>query len=154
MVREAKALGRMVILDIRGPDLLNSLEFRPDVIKPNLLEFAQTFAPELAVKNDLGSDPATLKDRVRGICRDLCGAYGIRIILTRGGESLWYADPRGFFEFSPEPVKPVNTTGSGDAFTAGFAAALGEGASPEEAIALGIRCGSLNAGLLQVGTIR
>ncbi|MDR3146407.1 MAG: PfkB family carbohydrate kinase [Treponema sp.] len=154
MVREAKALGRMVILDLRGPDLLNSLEFRPDVVKPNLLEFAQTFAPELMVKNTLAGDPAALKDRTREICRDLCEAYGVRIVLTRGGESLWYADPRGFSEFRPEPVKPVNTTGSGDAFTAGFAAALGEGASPEEAVALGIRCGGLNAGLLQVGTIR
>jgi 1-phosphofructokinase/tagatose 6-phosphate kinase len=154
MVREAKALGRMVILDIRGPDLLNSLKFCPDVIKPNLLEFAQTFAPELVAKNALTGDPVMMKNRIREICRDLCGEYRTRIVLTRGEEALWYADLRGFSEFTPKPVKPVNTTGSGDAFTAGFAAALEEGASPEEAVALGIRCGGLNAGLLQVGTIR
>jgi 1-phosphofructokinase/tagatose 6-phosphate kinase len=154
MVREAKALGRTVILDLRGPDLLNSLEFRPDVIKPNLFEFAQTFAPELTAKNALVGDPASLKNRIREICGELCGRYGIAVVLTRGGEDVWYADPRGFSEFRPEPLRPVNTTGSGDAFTAGFAAALGEGASPEAAVALGIRCGGLNAGLLQVGTIR
>jgi 1-phosphofructokinase/tagatose 6-phosphate kinase len=154
MVREAKALGRKVILDLRGPDLLNSLEYRPDFIKPNLLEFAQTFAPELVVKNTLAGNPVSLKNRIREICRDLNGQYGTGIILTRGGEAVWYAGPRGFTEFTPETVDPVNTTGSGDAFTAGFAAALGDGASPADAIALGIRCGRLNAGLLQAGTIR
>ena len=45
MVRLARESGRRIILDVRGYDLKGSLLFRPDVIKPNLFEFADTFAP-------------------------------------------------------------------------------------------------------------
>jgi 1-phosphofructokinase/tagatose 6-phosphate kinase len=153
MVRRAREAGRRVVLDLRGSDLTNSLPYEPDVIKPNLLEFAATFAPELIRGADIADDEKTAS-RIREICRSLCAQYRCGIVLTRGAKPVWYARKDEFAEFPLEPVKPVNTTGSGDAFTAGLAAALGEGASLTDAVALGVRCGSLNAGLLQVGTIK
>jgi 1-phosphofructokinase/tagatose 6-phosphate kinase len=154
MVWQAKAAGKTVILDTRGADLLESLRWKPDIIKPNLYEFASTYAPEFIARNEIAGDPAEIKKKIGALCRDLYGQYGCRIVLTRGASSVWYAGAGTLEEFAVEPVDPVNTTGSGDAFTAGLAAALEEGASLGEAVALGARCGALNAGILKPGVIR
>jgi 1-phosphofructokinase/tagatose 6-phosphate kinase len=153
MVRRAKEMGKGVILDLRGTDLLHSLKYRPDLIKPNLFEFAQTFAPDLIRHNEIMDDEKRVKADIREICRELCKKYHCRIVLTRGAKAVWLAEGDRFSENTFEPVKPVNPIGSGDAFTAGLAAALGDGATLEEAAAQGIRCGRLNAGLLKVGVI-
>jgi 1-phosphofructokinase/tagatose 6-phosphate kinase len=153
MVRAAREQGRRIILDIRGEDLLHSLPLEPDLVKPNLLEFAGTFAPELIRSGSIAGETGEVKTRVREICRFLCEKYRTRIVLTQGSGSVWFAEGDRFSEFTFEPLKPVNTTGSGDAFTAGLAAVLAEGGSLEEAVAEGVRCGGLNAGLLKVGVI-
>jgi 1-phosphofructokinase/tagatose 6-phosphate kinase len=154
MVRQAKEQGKQVILDLRGKDLLHSLEYYPDVIKPNLFEFAHTFAPELIQNNEIMDHEKQVKVRIEEICREFCEKYRCRIVLTRGAQSVWFAEGDRFSESSFEPIKPVNPIGSGDAFTAGLAAALGDGASLEEAVSRGIYCGRLNAGFLKVGAIR
>jgi 1-phosphofructokinase/tagatose 6-phosphate kinase len=151
MVKCAKETGKQVILDLRGRDLENSLAYKPDILKPNLLEFAGTFAPELLKGPGI---PADCKDRIKTICLDLADRYGCRIILTRGNEPVWLAESGTFSEYAFTPVSPVNTTGSGDAFTAGFAGALSGNASLAEAVAEGVRCGALNAGLFKPGVIR
>jgi fructose-1-phosphate kinase PfkB-like protein len=150
MVRRARDAGLFVILDTRGPDLLNSLPFGPDLIKPNLEEFTATFACEKF--NDFKGD----KGHTALLCREIYEKYGCRIVLTRGKHNLWYSEAGDIEEFPVEAIEsgePLNTTGSGDAFTAGRAAALTDGASLREALAEGSRCGRLNAFLLKPGTI-
>jgi 1-phosphofructokinase/tagatose 6-phosphate kinase len=154
MVRLARERDRKIILDLRGSDLTRSLPFYPDVIKPNLFEFASTFAPELIADNDLITDEKRVKDSVREHCRELCRTYRTAIVLTRGGSPIWAAQEDRFFEVPIEKVPTVNTIGSGDAFTAGLAAALDEGAALDAAAAQGAHCGALNATLLKPGTIR
>ncbi|MDR1373897.1 MAG: PfkB family carbohydrate kinase [Treponema sp.] len=147
MVRRAKETGRKVALDLWGGDLIKSLPYGPDVIKPNLAEFAATFFPETA------GIPG--REQIRELCRELCREHRCAVVLSRGTEAVWYAEGESFAEYPVTPaVETVNTTGSGDAFTAGLAAALGDGRSLREAVAQGVRCGGLNAGFLQVGTIR
>jgi 1-phosphofructokinase/tagatose 6-phosphate kinase len=151
MVRRAKERGCQVVLDLWGKDLLNSLPYKPDVIKPNLQEFAATFAPELIQDGDLPDDGAT-KEAVAKICAELYAKYHCDIVLTRGMKSVWLVSGGVFDEYPVAPAaKVVNTTGSGDAFTAGLASALNAGL--RAAVAEGARCGALNAGFLQVGTI-
>jgi fructose-1-phosphate kinase PfkB-like protein len=161
MVREAKQAGKRVILDIRGKDLLSSLPYGPDVIKPNLFEFAATFAPDLITGNDTVPDEALAKRRVAEICRDIWQSHHSQTVLTRGSRPVWFTEAEAsgggclLAEYPFSPVKAaVNTTGSGDAFTAGLAAALGDGAHLREAIAQGVRCGGLNAGFFRIGVIR
>ncbi|MDR0721359.1 MAG: PfkB family carbohydrate kinase [Treponema sp.] len=158
MVRQAKEAGRQVILDLRGKDLVNSLRYKPDIIKPNLLEFIETFAPELKARLFVpeasdASQEERIRNPIRALCLELCQNYQCRIILTRGAHSIWFAESGGFAEYALEALQPVNTTGSGDAFTAGLAAALSEEADLEAAVAQGARCGRLNAGLFKVGVI-
>jgi 1-phosphofructokinase/tagatose 6-phosphate kinase len=153
MVRKAKDAGRKVVLDLRGGDLVQSLPWKPDVIKPNLAEFLSTFAPELADMKINSRNDGMIKKKTQGICEELYEKYGCMIVLTRGSSQVWYAEKGIIEEFSVEPVEPLNTAGSGDAFTAGLAAALESGASLQEAVDLGSWCGKRNALLIKPGTI-
>jgi 1-phosphofructokinase/tagatose 6-phosphate kinase len=158
MVRLAREQKRHVILDVRGSDLQQSLPFKPDVIKPNLFEFVDTFAPEFKNLGELSGDEPGVKERIAAIALDMANQYETSIILSRGSRPVWFveggAGPLGLAEYPVEKVPPVNTIGSGDAFTAGLAAALDDGLPFREAVAQGIRCGGLNAGLLKPGVIR
>ena len=154
MVRRAKAEGRRVVLDVRGQDLLYSLPFGPDIIKPNLFEFISTFAPELVSKNSISGGEADVKKTAGKIWAELYEKYPCRLVLTRGADSVWYAEKGELAEYTFESVEPLNTVGSGDAFTAGLAAALEEGASLKDAVAAGALCGKRNAALLRPGVIR
>jgi len=154
MVALAKAKGCRVILDVRGQDLLKSLAHGPDIIKPNLYEFVSTFAPELISQNCLAGNESEIKEKVGKIWADLYKKYPCVLVLTRGAGSVWYAAEENLSEYTFEPVKPVNTIGSGDAFTAGLAAALEEGASLADAVTQGARCGAMNASLIRPGVIK
>ena len=154
MVRMAKAGGCRVILDIRGKDLLNSLHLCPDLVKPNLYEFASTFAPDLVANNSVISDTGKVKKMVQEIWEELHRKYPCSLVLTRGAAPVWYAENGMLKEYAFESIVPVNTIGSGDTFTAGIAAALEEGASLAEAVEQGVRLGMLNASLLRPGVIR
>jgi 1-phosphofructokinase/tagatose 6-phosphate kinase len=154
MVMRAKEQGRRVILDVKGTDLAESLRYGPDIIKPNLYEFAATFAPDLVAHNDLSGDEKTVKARIRAVMLELCEKHRCKIVLTRGDQTIWAAEGARFFEAPVAAEKPVNPIGSGDAFTAGLAAALDDGAGFAAAIAEGSRCGALNARLIRPGVIQ
>jgi 1-phosphofructokinase family hexose kinase len=158
MVRKAKENGVKVILDIKGKDLIECLQYEPYIIKPNLFEFASTFAPELIKDNDL-ADYEKKPQKIGSVLSDLVKKYGCSIILTNGSRNVLAvnsADKTGgdkHYEIDIPAVKAVNTVGCGDAFTAGLACALDDGASFDNAVSEGIRCGALNAGLLRPGVI-
>ncbi len=156
MVRKAKENGLKVILDIKGKDLIESLKYAPDIIKPNLLEFASTFTPHLITNNKI-EDNTSAREQIKSAVLDINAKYGCRVILTNGGGKILAADGDNFFQADIQSVKAVNTTGCGDAFTAGLAAALENPltnkATFSGAIAEGIRCGALNAGLVRPGVI-
>jgi len=149
MVHKARDQGCRVILDVRGQDLIKSLPFGPYLVKPNLYEFISTFEPELLSQKNTD----TVKNEVGRIWAELYEKYPCALVLTRGSEPLWYAEKGELAEFAFKSVEPLNTTGSGDAFSAGLAAALEEGASLVDAVAEGVRCGALNAALLKPGVI-
>jgi 1-phosphofructokinase/tagatose 6-phosphate kinase len=150
MVQTARTQGCLIILDVRGQDLLESFPFGPDLVKPNLYEFISTFAPELLSEKNIG----TVKEKVGKVWSELYEKYPCALVLTRGAEPVWYAEKGKLAEYAFESVEPLNTTGSGDAFSAGLAAAMEEGASLADAVAEGARCGALNAALLKPGVIR
>lgn len=149
MTEIAKARGSRVILDVRGVDLLGSLRFGPDIIKPNLREFLTTYLPAA-----VDAEPDTLKEQVADIAGRVAREAGCTVVLTRGASAVWAHDGKRFSDFEVASIRPVNTTGSGDAFTAGFAAVWTDGGSLAAAIAEGARCGRLNAGQFRPGVLR
>ncbi|MCL2265711.1 MAG: PfkB family carbohydrate kinase [Treponema sp.] len=160
MVKKAKEKDMRVILDFRGNDLLNCLKYEPDIIKPNLFEFASTFAPELIKDNDISINDVKTKEKIKSTVMDITQKYKCRVILTNGSRKIFAADDNGFFEVDVTPVKAVNSIGCGDAFTAGLASALEDNRPGNQtlnfnaAIREGIRCGVLNAGFEKAGVIK
>jgi len=146
MAQKAKEKGLRVILDIKGGDLIESLKYEPDVIKPNLEEFLQTFGIE---KNEM-----RIKADLRGFVLELAQKHKCRVILTNANKKIIAAEKDSYFEIDVPAVKAVNTTGCGDAFAAGLASALESGADFRTAINEGIRCGALNAALEKPGVIQ
>jgi sugar/nucleoside kinase (ribokinase family) len=130
------------------------LKYEPDIVKPNLFEFAADFAPELIRNNELTTIDDAAKERIKSAVLDMAKKNKCRVILTNGSRKIIAADANDFFEVEFQPVKAVNSTGCGDAFTAGLAAALEDGAGFREAISEGCRCGALNAALVRPGVVR
>jgi len=154
MTKRAKEKGLKVILDIKGKDLTESLKYQPDIVKPNLFEFAADFAPELIKNNELIAIDDPAKEQIKFAVLDMARKNKCRVILTNGSRRIFAADADGFFEIEFQPVKTVNSTGCGDAFTAGLAAALEDGEVFREAINNGCKCGALNAALVRPGVVR
>jgi len=159
MTQRAKEKGLKIILDIKGKDLTESLKYQPDIVKPNLFEFAADFAPELIKNNELIAIDDVAKERIKSAVLDMAQKNKCAVILTNGSRKIIAADSdkmsgNEFFEIDVSPVKALNSTGCGDAFTAGLAAALEERASFREAISEGCKCGALNAALVRPGVVR
>lgn len=153
MVKLAKASGKTVILDYRGKDLLNSIPYKPDIIKINFPEFVSTFFQDSLIGEH--EENLELKAMVIEKMKELLSVYGIRTILTRGTMPVLYIDSDAVIkEEEIRQVKTVNTIGCGDAVTAGLAYKLNIGANLDEAVRFGIECGSKNAALLRPGVIR
>lgn len=151
-VREAKEAGKRVILDVKGKDLLDSLPFGVDVIKPNLSEFAATFMPGTIVLEQ--EDSAEIKETVIARLAELHETYRTAFVLTRGAYPVWVYGDEGFAELPVERVKAVNTIGCGDSVTAGIAHELNNGKPMLQAVRTGLACGVANARTLRPGTIR
>lgn len=85
---------------------------------------------------------------------ELYKEYGVVTILTRGKDSVLFLDDGKVSNMPVKALTPVNTIGSGDAFTAGLASELHAGKKVCESVKKGIDCASLNAVLLRPGVIR
>jgi ribokinase len=102
-----------------------------DIITPNEGELA-TLAGSLG----LASGPADV------LARQVVG-YGVRdVVVTLGERGALWACAAGVRYFDAYPVRAVDTTGAGDAFNAGLAAALVRGEPMEAAIDQGCRAGA------------
>ena len=148
-----------VVLDIRGADLkelLNALRAAPLkaceaplVIKPNAQELKETFFEAQA-------EPLA-ENQINDCIAKLYSEYGVHSVITRGKDSTLTFDGKKLLNINSESIpqeKVLNTIGCGDAFTAGFAAALADGSGFEAAVRQGIKCGALNARTIQPGSIK
>ncbi|MBQ4582971.1 MAG: ribokinase [Oscillospiraceae bacterium] len=66
------------------------------------------------------------------------------IVLTLGGEGAVYADGDCVFAQSAVPVRAVDTTAAGDTFTGYFLAAMLEGKTPQQAMALAAKAAAIS----------
>lgn len=132
MVKNAGEKGLLTILDIRGADLLRSLEYSPSLIKPNLSEFCDTFSLKYR-----GDDDETIKEDIERMMREIYRKYGTMTLVTRGSSSIFSFDGSLFIETDVEKVDAVNTIGCGDTLTAGVTYMLMGGKSLKEAAEYG-----------------
>jgi 1-phosphofructokinase family hexose kinase len=151
MVKRAKEQGKKVILDIRNKDLIESLAYKPDLIKPNLSEFYATFFSSHTPKESLEHEQELRK--IKEKMKELYDDYGTVTVLTRGKHETLYVQDGKVESIVPQSLVPVNTIGSGDAVTAGIAVALNNGETVSEGVARGHNLAKKNALLLRPGSI-
>lgn len=155
MARLAKQSGKLVVLDIKGDDLkacLSSAQnegFMPDVIKPNLEEFVQTFGfgegfgKGFGVGFEQGLDEDHVDDPVH-----ILETLGCSAVITNGAKGCYvYDQGKGgeLMHIDALKVRSRNTTGCGDAFTAALALSLLKGDDLAKACLEGVREGALKA---------
>lgn len=131
------------IVDTQGQVLLESLKARPLVAKPNRKELGVALG--MSVDSDSSLQTAMI---------ELVGMGAKNAVITLGADGAIAFDGREFSHISSPKVTAVNSVGSGDAFTAGLAAALVEGQNLSEACRLGAACGAANAMTLMAGEVR
>jgi 1-phosphofructokinase family hexose kinase len=135
MVKLAKENNRTVITDYRGRDLVNSLKYRPDIIKPNLDELRNTIniMPEYKNKN------------IKSVISEIAERYSTFPVITDGADEILYYKQGRTASFKPPEIRAVNTTGCGDSFTAGLALARFQGKSADDQVKEAVRCAALSA---------
>ncbi|NCB65721.1 MAG: carbohydrate kinase [Bacilli bacterium] len=149
MVSEAKKENKLVILDLKGADLMNSFPYHPDIAKPNLSELISTFDPGRVVLEN--EDTQDLYEAVSKIASDIFLTYGIKLVISRGKFSTWAFDGTRLIELPNRDVPVVNTIGCGDALTAGMTHKLLEGCSLAESVQFGMECAIKNSQSIKHG---
>jgi 1-phosphofructokinase family hexose kinase len=150
LVRELRELGLATLLDTEGEPMRAGLRGGPTLVAPNVDEAEDAVGHEFEEPDDalLG-----LQSLIEMGAREA-------IITTESGCVAILGEPtaRLRYEAEIEPLEPVATVGSGDAFLAGYVAARYGGASPRECLTLGVACGAestqhYGAGALDPGEV-
>ncbi len=152
LARRAAAAGKRLVLDIKGKDLLDCLPYRPLLVKPNLEELLQTYAPASTGAGG-ASEEGAMRDLVARVGREYEERHGTWLVVTRGALPTLYWDGGALRECPVLPIVALNPIGSGDSFNVGVATSLMDGATIAEAVAEGTRLGALNAERLKPGSI-
>lgn len=136
----AREAGAIPVLDAQGPVLLEALQAKPGLVKPNRTELAATLG------RDLQDESAVLSGM-----RELCGRGAERVVVTAGKEPILAFDGRSYWRIHAPRIDAVNPIGSGDAFTAGLTWSLVRGENLGEACRWAAAAGAANALTLMAG---
>ncbi len=131
-----------IVVDATKKLLLNSLKYKPFLIKPNRQELAEIFNVEIKDENDV----ETYANKLREM-----GAKNVLISLGKDGAML--IDEFGVkHKAGVLKEKVINTVGSGDSMVAGFIAGYEKTGEYPYALKLGSVCGNATAFLSGLAT--
>lgn len=145
IVADLRERGVTTILDSEGEPMLAGLRAGASVVTPNEREAEELVGQEFADRDDL----------VQGL-GELVRLGAGEAAITRPDGCVAIAgdgDDRRTLEVRTRPLEAVSTVGSGDAFLAGYAAALYDGREPAECLAYGVACGAESTQHFGAGTI-
>lgn len=146
LVSDLTRRGVTVVLDAEGEAMLAGVRAGASMVTPNEREAEELVGQEFA---EDGSDLAQgLQELVR------LGATEAAITRPEGCvAAVGEGANRRLLEVHTEPLEPVSTVGSGDAFVAGYVAARYDDRSPEECLAYGVACGAESTQHFGAGTV-
>ena len=138
LVEELRRLGVTTVLDCEGEPLRQAVRAQPSVVAPNELEAEELVGHEFADDDDRRTAMVEMVEM---------GAREAIMTLADGCLALDCDEddptgPRRLCRASLEPLEPVSSVGSGDAFLAGYVAARYEGRPSEECLRFGVACGA------------
>ena len=123
------------VVDAEKDLLLNSLKYKPFLIKPNCEELSEIFGTEISTAGMCLEYAKKLKDM---------GA--LNVLVSMGDKGAVLLDQNGEEYFMKAPVgKTVNTVGAGDSMVAGFIAGYIETNDYSYALKLGTASGAATA---------
>jgi 1-phosphofructokinase family hexose kinase len=134
LIEEMRRLGVTAVLDSEGEPLLIATRKGPDVVTPNELE------AEGLVGHEFSDD----EDRRRGLAEmvEMGAREGIMTLADGCLAVLGEGGDRHLYRATLEPLEPVSSVGSGDAFLAGFVAARYGGRDTEDCLRFAVACGA------------
>jgi tagatose 6-phosphate kinase len=134
LVADLSRRGVTVVLDAEGEAMSAGIRAGASMVSPNEREAEELVGQEFSDGTDVAHG---LGELVR------LGALEAAITRPEGCvASVGEGAERRLLEVHTEPLEPVSTVGSGDAFVAGYVAARYEGRSPEDCLAYGVACGA------------
>ena len=145
LIEALRSAGVDVLFDTDGELMRQGLPALPDVVCPNVIEAEEAAGFEFADAEDT--------------------AAGLQSLLEMGAKEAIITSPSGCaavvgegverrrYDVSIGSLEPVSSTGSGDCFLAGYAAARYEGGSPADCLAMGVACGAESTQHLGAGNL-
>ncbi len=134
--------GGHFVVDAEGDLLLETLDYHPFLIKPNLLELEGIAKKKLESQEDILSAAQELRKR---------GALNVLVSMGENGALLVTQDGEAFVCRAPK-VDVINTVGSGDASVAGFISGYLETRSMTRALMKAVASGSASAASEELAT--
>ncbi len=138
LITELRRLGVTAVLDSEGEPLRLATRAAPDVVTPNELEAEELVGHEFS---DAEDRVVAVREMVEMGARESVMTLddGCLALLGHGGDA---SRPRRLCRATLEPLEPVSSVGSGDAFLAGYVAARYDGKEDTECVRFGVACGA------------
>ncbi len=138
LVEGMRRLGVTTVLDCEGEPLRQATRAQPDVVTPNEVEAEGLVGHEFADDEDRRVAVGEMVE---------LGAREAVMTLPDGCLGLFGGDghatnPRRLLRVTLDPLEPVSSVGSGDAFLAGFVTARYAGRSTEDCMRFAVACGA------------
>lgn len=130
-----KHKGVKVIIDGSGKLLLNSLSYKPFLVKPNHHELADLYQVELNTIEDIQYYAMKLKEQ---------GAQNVLVSMGKDG-SLLIDEHNNIYYREACKGETINTVGCGDSMVAGFIAGIVRGYDYSDSLKLATACGGATA---------
>lgn len=135
IMSKVSKLGVMTIVDTTGKKLLNTLEYSPFLIKPNVAELSDTFNTKITTLRDIEKYAIKLQN---------LGAENVLVSMGDKGSVLFTKDKQVILQSAPQGVA-INTVGAGDSMVAGFVAGYLKTKDYKFSLKLATACGSATA---------
>ena len=145
LVADLRERGVTVVLDSEGEPMLAGLRAGASIVTPNEREAEELVGQEFADRDDLVDGLGELVRLGAGEAA-ITRPDGCVAVVGAGAE-------RRVVEVRTRPLEAVSTVGSGDAFLAGYAAALYDGREPADCLAYGVACGAESTQHFGAGTV-
>lgn len=130
---EGRGVSRLV-LDIRGPELMDCLSRRPFLVKPNREELGMTVGKSLVTDSELLT-----------AMRELNMAGAEWVLVTQGVKSAWLTGHSEAWRIRPpQDVAKINPIGCGDSVAAGVAFGLFQQLPVTDCVRLGMAAAAAN----------
>ena len=137
MIITLKEKGAKVILDTDGEALRRGVDAGPYLIKPNIHEFGRLVGNNVSSVEEI----INYAKPYQNIVEYIVVSMGVRGVMGINGNEYYLA--------TPPKIKVRSSVGAGDSLVAGMVYAMSEGRTFEDAITLGVACGTastLNSG--------